>query len=48
MNTNSLSNRVVKGIAVALTAVVVLVSNPLTSQANGGNKNKKAASQDYD
>jgi len=44
MNTNSFSNRVVKGIAVALTAVVVLVSNPLTSQANGGRNNNKKAS----
>ena|ERR1700733_4706442 len=44
MNTNFFSNRVVKGIAVALTAVVVLVSNPLTSQANGGGNNNKNAS----
>ena len=43
MNTN-LSSRVVKVIAVALTAVVVLVSNPLTSQANGGGINNKKAS----
>jgi hypothetical protein len=44
MNTNSLSTRVVKGIAVAVTAVVILVSNPLTSQANGGGINNKKAS----
>jgi len=44
MNTNSLSTRVVKGIAVAVAAVVILVSNPLTSQANGGGINNKKAS----
>ncbi len=43
MNTKSFSTRVVKGIAVALAAVVLLVSNPLTSSANGGGiSNKKA------
>ena len=44
MNTNSLITRVVKGIAVAFAAVVILVSNPLTSQANGGGINNKKAS----
>jgi hypothetical protein len=44
MNTNSLSTRLVKGIAVAFAAVVILVSNPLTSQANGGGINDKKAS----
>jgi hypothetical protein len=44
MNTHSLSTRVVKGIAVAVAAVVILVSNPLTSQANGGGNNNKKAS----
>ena len=44
MNTNSLKTRVVKGIAVAVAAVVILVSNPLTSQANGGGINNKKAS----
>jgi len=47
MNTISVSTRVVKGIAVAVAAVVILVSNPLTSQANGGgNNNKKASATD--
>ncbi len=44
MNTHSLSTRLVKGIAVALTAVVVLVSNPLASRANGGGINSKKTS----
>jgi len=44
MNTNSLSTRVVKGITVAVAAVVILISNPLTSQANGGGINNKKAS----
>ena len=44
MNTNSLNTRVVKGIAAAFAAVVILVSNPLTSQANGGGINNKKAS----
>jgi hypothetical protein len=42
MNTNSIS-RVVKTGAVALTAFVLLVSNPLISRANGG-KTKKSSS----
>ncbi|HXB92827.1 MAG TPA: hypothetical protein VNU72_11070 [Puia sp.] len=42
MNTNSLNTRVVKGIFVTLAAVVLLISNPFTSQANGGGNNKKA------
>lgn len=45
MNTN-LSSRVVKVIAVALTAVVVFVSNPLTSQANGGGSKKSSSVTD--
>ena len=45
MNTN-LSSRVVKVIAVALTAVVVFVSNPLTSQANGGGIKKSSSVTD--
>src|ERR1700744_2351131 len=36
-------NTLVKGIAVAFTAVVVLVSNPFTSSANDGTNNKKAS-----
>jgi hypothetical protein len=44
MNTISFSTRVVKGFAVAAAAVVILVSNPLTSQANGGGVNDKKAS----
>jgi len=43
MNTNFFSTRVVKTIAVALTAVVIFVSNPLTSRANGGGAEKKAS-----
>jgi hypothetical protein len=45
MNTN-LSSRVVKVIAVALTAVVVFVSNPLTSQANGGGIKKSSVADE--
>jgi len=44
MNTNSVSTRVVKAISVAVAAVVILVSNPFTSQANGGGNNNKKAS----
>ena len=39
-----MNTKVVKAIAVALTSVVVLVSNPLTSQANGGGINSKKSS----
>ena len=40
-----MNTKVVKAIAVALTSVVVLVSNPMTSKANGGgiNSNKKSS-----
>ena len=40
-----MNSKVVKAIAVALTSVVVLVSNPMTSQANGGgiNNSKKSS-----
>ena len=38
MNTNSINTRVVKVITIALAAIVLFVSNPLTSQANGGKK----------
>ena len=38
MNTNFVSTRVVKAITVAVAAIVLFVSNPLTSQANGGKK----------
>ncbi len=41
MNTNSLNTRVVKAISLTLAAVVLLVSNPFTSQANGGVNSKK-------
>jgi len=43
MNTKSVSTRVVKAISVTLAAVVILVSNPFTSQANGGGNDKKAS-----
>jgi hypothetical protein len=39
-----MNTKVVKALAVALTSVVVLVSNPLTSQANGGGVDSKKAS----
>jgi len=39
-----MNTKVVKALAIALTAVVVLVSNPFTSQANGGGINSKKAS----
>lgn len=42
MNTISVSTRVVKAISVAVAAIVLFVSNPLTSLANGGD-HKKAA-----
>ena len=38
MNTNSLSARIVKVLSVVAVAVVFLISNPLTSLANGGDK----------
>jgi hypothetical protein len=44
MNIKSVSTRVVKAISVAVAAVVILVSNPFTSQANGGGNNNKKAS----
>src|SRR5258708_7990963 len=40
MNTKSLSTRVVKALSVAVVAVVIFVSNPMTSVANGGNNKK--------
>jgi hypothetical protein len=43
MNTNFFNTRVVKTIAVALTAVVLFVSNPLASLANGGGTEKTAS-----
>jgi hypothetical protein len=43
MNTKSVSTRVVKAISVTLVAVVILVSNPFTSQANGGGNDKAAS-----
>lgn len=39
-----MNTKVVKAIAVALTSVVVLVSNPMTSKANGGGINSKKTS----
>ena len=39
-----MNSKLVKVIAVALTSVVVLVSNPMTSQANGGGINSKKTS----
>ncbi len=42
MNTTFVT-RVVKGFAIAMTAVVILVSNPLTSKAEGGNNSKKSS-----
>ena len=44
MNIKSVNTRVVKAISVAVAAVVILVSNPFTSQANGGGNNNKKAS----
>lgn len=44
MNTKSVNTRLVKGITAAVAAVVILVSNPLTSQANGGGIYTKKAS----
>ncbi|HEY4061693.1 MAG TPA: hypothetical protein VGM30_07320 [Puia sp.] len=44
MNTNFVSTRVGKAISVAVAAVVILVSNPFSSQANGGGVNNKKAS----
>lgn len=38
MNTNSLSTRIVKVLSVVAVAVVFLISNPLASLANGGDK----------
>jgi hypothetical protein len=35
---NTIRNHAVKAIAVALTAAIVLVGNPLTTRANGGGK----------
>jgi hypothetical protein len=35
---NTIRNRAIKAIAVALTAAIVLVGNPLTTRANGGGK----------
>ncbi|HWK07351.1 MAG TPA: hypothetical protein VNS58_27150 [Puia sp.] len=46
MNTKSLSTRVVKALSVAAVAVVLLVSNPLTSLANGGNNKKITLNDD--
>jgi hypothetical protein len=45
MNTN-LSTRVVKAITVAVAAIVLFISNPLTSQASGGNHKKTATLND--
>jgi hypothetical protein len=42
MNTISVSTRVVKAISVAVAAIVLFVSNPLTSLANGGDHKKTA------
>jgi hypothetical protein len=39
-----MNTKLVKALAVVLTSVVVLVSNPLTSQANGGGVDSKKAS----
>ncbi len=39
-----MNTKFVKALAVALTAVVILVSNPFTSQANGGGINNKKTS----
>jgi hypothetical protein len=44
MNTNFVSTRVGKAISVAVAAVVILVSNPFSSQANGDGVNNKKAS----
>ena len=37
MNTQSVSTRVVKALSIAAVAIVLFVSNPLSSFANGGN-----------
>jgi hypothetical protein len=42
MNTISVSTRLVKAITVAAAVVVLFVSNPLTSLANGGDHKKSA------
>lgn len=39
-----MKSKVVKAIAVALASLVVLVSNPMTSKANGGGANSKKSS----
>jgi hypothetical protein len=46
MNTNSVSTRVVKVIVASLAAIVLFISNPLTSQASGGNHKKTATLTD--
>src|ERR1700744_5606030 len=38
-----MKNNAVKVIVAALAAVVILIGNPLTSKANGGNNDKKAS-----
>lgn len=40
MRTNSVSTRVVKAISVAAAAIVLFISNPVTSLANGGDHTK--------
>ena len=40
MNTKSVSTRVVKALSIAVVAIVIFVSNPLSSFANGGNNKK--------
>jgi len=40
MNSNSISTRVVKALSVAAVAVVLVVSNPLGTLANGGHEKK--------
>lgn len=46
MNTNFVSTRVVKAFSIVAAAVVLFVSNPLTSSANEGHPNKKAGLTD--
>lgn len=44
MNTTSVRTRIVKAISIIAAAFVLMISNPLTSNANGINNDKKPAS----
>lgn len=46
MKTNSVNTRIVKAITVVIGAVVLFVSHPLTSLANGGDHKKSATLND--